>query len=135
MATWRRWAWRYALPVAALAATAPLTRWSVGDDRNGEILLRTFVVAPVLAFLIGLLVRPACVWVVPAVSVLIEWAGVVVNEAQNPADNSAVGGFVFVVLLMGLPWTVLIWGGRELGQRLGSRLTGASRQGPHAPAT
>ncbi len=134
-ATWRRWAWQYALPVLALGAGALLTRWLIHDDRTGEVLITTFVVAPVLAFLIGLLVRPARVWVVPAITVLLVCVEVVAGEIQNPAETSAGMGLFFAVFLVGFPLTVLIWVGREVGRRLGSLVTGTRHEPPHPSAT
>lgn len=72
-----------------------------------------------VAFLTGLLVRPAHAWVVPAVVVLISWTvGLFVRE------DTDIGAVFALGLFLGLPWTFLIWSGREVRRLLGPRWTG-----------
>jgi hypothetical protein len=123
------WIKQYAVPALLVIALGPI--WIL---IWGDLNILAFGAAFVLAFVTGLLLRPAHAWIMPATVVAVFAAVVYVLEmlgASEPETN--VGLIPGLTLIVGLPLTLLTWLGRELGRIL----PGHARQqaGPNVPTT
>jgi hypothetical protein len=119
MMNWRDWIKPYALPLLILAISVPLTLligiYVFGADDPDFVWV--LGVGPVLAFLIGTIARPAHVWVVP-LGVAILW---LVGAAFGRGVDVVPEMVLPVLLIIGLPLTVLIWLGKTFGGWLDTR--------------
>lgn len=114
-ANWRLWLWQYGLPLALLVAAFPLT-WLIGTRLFGADdpdFFWVLVVVPITAFLTGLLLRPARVWVMPAIVVALLMTIIAIDRGIAEAMTNG----IYQVLLIGLPMTFLI----RLGKLVRSR--------------
>ena len=115
-ANWRAWARPYGLPTLLLLGSLGfmLAMW---DDPD---MVWALVVAPALAFLSGLVLRPAHAWVAPAtVAGLIVAASVAADaldliEPEFSGLKFAFAILAVVVLAVALPQTVFQWAGRTV---------------------
>jgi hypothetical protein len=105
----------YALPILILVF--PLTLVWVMRAEDLYFLLVLFGIIPALAFLIGFLVRPAHVWIMPAAVVIWFWSAVAVD---GRAAEIAPGNVIASVVFYGGPWLAAIWIGKVLGGHVGN---------------
>ena len=114
---WRAWARPYGLPTLLLLGSLGLM-FVFWDDPD---VVWIFFVAPALAFLSGLVVRPAHAWITPAAvagviaaaSLAAYALGLIVPGRSAP--EFVVGMLVIAAFAVALPQTFLVWAGREIG--------------------
>lgn len=106
--------WRHVIPFLILIGSLVLLAVIIPDPD----VLWVFFVAPVLAFLLGVLFRPPSVWVVPAAVAVVVVSFTFVAVALDIAHPEEVGvGWVLSILSIGLlavalPQILLIWAGK-----------------------
>jgi hypothetical protein len=131
---WRAWARPYGLPTLLLLGSlgVMIVFW---DDPD---MVWALFVAPALAFLSGLVLRPAHAWVAPAaVAGLIVAASVAADalgliEPEFSGLKFALAITAVVVLAVALPQTVFLWAGRAFSLAIPSLLRRG--KGPDASA-
>jgi hypothetical protein len=108
----RRWIWQYVLPIVILVLAYALTylifvEWLGHEAPNVVFLLG---IAPVVAFLIGFVVRPHSTVVIPIVA-LVAWE---VAAVISMGLSHALGILLPTIALLGLPLWFLIWTGKRI---------------------
>lgn len=108
---WQSWMWQYLLPIAILVLSVPLT-YLIADGVLGHEdpdIFWVLVIAPIIAFLIGFVVRPKITWVIPIVAVVMFEVAVAAGRGIDAAAETSFA----VVALLGLPMWFLIWAGQR----------------------
>jgi hypothetical protein len=133
---WRTWLWQYALPIVLLSFPPALpglfyTEAEVdAGDADGAMLLAYYVAQPVLALLIGVLMRPARLWIAPAVAIVLSWIVIILAEGIGNVEVEQLGALAFLVAL---PQVVLIWLGKSFRNWVERTARSLLRRKPHTP--
>ena len=114
---WHDWGWQYGVPFVVLAGGFVMTMLiaNLAFGAEDPDFLYFLVIAPVLALLIGLIMKPDHVWIVP---VLIVIAALITAGITNGVGH-ALSISLSLFGLVGVPLTLLIWLGKALRSRLG----------------
>jgi hypothetical protein len=124
---WRVWTRQYVLPFAILILSVAVTLRIGTAIGHGDIYFFWMIaVAPIIAFLIGFVARPANALVIP-VAVVLFWEAVIV---LNRGFADAAATLLPVTALIGLPLWLLIWLGKKARARYDVRRDGME----HTPA-
>lgn len=109
----RVWGWQYGLPLLALVCALGITAIFLDDPD----MLWGLVIAPLIMFIGGYLLRPMHTWIVPVIVVI---SMSVVAMFTNP--HRMPGLIVNILFFVGLPLLFLSWAGREVHGWLDRRL-------------
>ena len=132
---WRTWIWQYALPGVLLSFPVWLPGLFYTDDEvdasdaDGVMLFSYVVALPLLALLVGILMRPVRTWIAPAAALALSWVVIV-----GPGSwNGEVGPLAGMVFFVALPQVGLIWLGRTFGNWAESTIRRLLHRGTRAP--